>query len=94
VQVARSVVEEVRVVASAVGPIGPSAPGLRRLGFGARPTPRFVKIWMTPPEASVPYSVAAEAPLITSIRSMSSAAMSWSGDSPSLAPPWVPTVSL
>jgi hypothetical protein len=43
-------------------------------------TPRFVKIWITPFDASVPYSVVAAAPLMTSTRSMSSGAMSWSGE--------------
>ena len=42
--------------------------------------PRLVKIWMTPPDASVPYSVVAAGPFTTSMRSMSDAAMSFSGD--------------
>ena len=46
----------------------------------AAPTaPRFVKIWMTPAEASVPYKVVAAAPLITSIRSISCGLMLFSG---------------
>ena len=48
--------------------------------IGVPAMPRLVKIWITPLAASVPYSVVADAPLITSIRSMSSAAMSWSGE--------------
>ena len=42
-------------------------------------TPRRVKIWMTPAAASVPYRVAAAAPFTTSMRSMSSGLMSFSG---------------
>ena len=46
----------------------------------ASPTlPRFVKIWMTPAEASVPYRVVAAAPLMTSTRSMSCGLMLFSG---------------
>ena len=37
---------------------------------GAPVTPRLVKIWITPAEASVPNRVAAAAPFSTSIRSM------------------------
>jgi hypothetical protein len=62
--------------------------------MGAPDTPRLVKIWMMPAAASVPYSVAAAAPFRTSMRSMSSAAMSCRGDRPSRAPPCVPTMSL
>ncbi len=47
--------------------------------------PFFVKIWMTPFEASEPYSVAAAAPFRTSMRSMSSGFRSLSRSSP--APP-------
>ena len=41
--------------------------------------PRLVKIWMTPDAASVPYSVVAAGPLITSMRSMSEGSMSLRG---------------
>src|SRR3712207_2910686 len=41
--------------------------------------PRFVKIWITPAAASVPYSVAAAAPLMISMRSMSAGLMSLIG---------------
>jgi hypothetical protein len=47
--------------------------------------PRFVKIWITPPEASEPYSVEAAGPLSTSTRSISSGFKSDSLSSP--APP-------
>ncbi len=47
--------------------------------------PRFVKIWITPPDASEPYSVAAAGPLSTSTRSISSGFRSESRSSP--APP-------
>ena len=47
---------------------------------GAPVAPFFVKMWITPLDASVPYSVVAAAPLITSIRSMSAALMSFRGD--------------
>src|SRR5512141_2915705 len=43
---------------------------------GAPDDPRLVKIWMTPPDASVPYRVVAAAPFTISTRSMSSALMS------------------
>ena len=42
--------------------------------------PCLVKIWMTPPEASVPYSVVADGPFTISMWSMSSGAMSLSGE--------------
>src|SRR5690606_24085849 len=38
---------------------------------GAPVAPRFVMIWITPFDASVPYSVAAAGPLITSLLEMS-----------------------
>ncbi len=47
--------------------------------------PRFVKIWITPPDASEPYSVAAAGPLSTSTRSISSGLRSERRSSP--APP-------
>ena len=47
-----------------------------RLKLGAPARPRFVKIWMTPLDASVPYSVAAAAPLRISMRSIDSGGMS------------------
>src|SRR5688572_18152625 len=44
---------------------------------GARAEPRFVKTWMTPADASVPYSVLAAGPEMISMRSMS-LGLSWS----------------
>ncbi len=43
---------------------------------GAPARPRFVKTWMTPLDASVPYSVAAAAPFRISMRSIDSGGMS------------------
>ncbi len=47
-----------------------------KLNRGAPARPRFVKIWITPLDASVPYSVAAAAPFRISMRSMDSGGMS------------------
>ena len=46
---------------------------------GAPLEPCLVKIWITPAAASVPYSVLAAEPLMTSMRSMSAGLMSLSG---------------
>ena len=53
---------------------------------GADELPFFVKIWMTPLDASVPYSVVAAAPFTISTRSMSSALMSLNVEVDCLAP--------
>ena len=65
---------------------GPKSPMLLMPALASRvhtagpSRPRLVKIWITPPEASVPYSVVAAGPFTTSMRSISDAAMSLSGD--------------
>ena len=51
--------------------------------------PRFVKIWITPAAASVPYSVDAAAPFTISMRSMSSGLMSLSGDAFTFEERWL-----
>ena len=48
--------------------------------------PRLVKIWMTPPAASVPYKAVAAGPFTTSMRSMSLGLMSFNGPMTSLGP--------
>ncbi len=53
---------------------------------GAPEEPLFVKTWITPADASVPYSVVAAAPLMISIRSMSFGLMLFSGRMLTLPP--------
>ena len=52
-----------------------SPPSTESVHAGAPAEPRFVKIWITPPAASVPYSVVAAGPFTTSTRSMSAGLM-------------------
>src|SRR6185437_461873 len=59
-----------RPVGSDLGPTWPSLftpPDAEKFHWGAPDVPRFVKIWITPPDAWVPYSVVAAAPFTISM---------------------------
>ena len=60
---------------------------MRKLNRGAPALPRLVKIWITPLDASLPYSVAAAAPFRTSMRSIDSGLMSSKRDGAAAAVP-------
>ncbi len=65
-----------------------------KLKRGAPARPFFVKIWITPLDASVPYSVAAAAPFRISTRSMDSGLMSSSFEGSPCPPPNMLTAAL